>query len=130
MQTTANNTRTMGNKQVINSIVYKCQTIAQKSEMTHRHGAVIVYNNEIVAEGWNHLSDSLVNLMSVHAEVSAINQLKKKMRGEFIPLNQCDLYVVRIGGGSCKDSLRTSKPCDRCSSVIQRNGLRRVFYST
>lgn len=116
----------MGNKHAnLNNFVNMCQCLAQKSEMTHRHGCVIVYANKIVAHGWNQFSESLVDSMSVHAEISAINQVRKKR----IPLDMCDMYVVRIGGGRCSDNLKCSKPCDRCSAVINRHRLRRVYYS-
>lgn len=109
----------------MNHYVDVCQCLAEKSEMTHRHGCVIVYDNKIIAHGWNHVSESLVDSMSIHAEISAINQVRKKR----IPLNLCDMYVVRIGSGRCSEVLKCSKPCERCSKVINRYRLRRVYYS-
>ena len=105
---------------------------AQKSCMTQKHGCVIVYNNkEIIAQGINQHECNMKNVDSIHAEVNAINQLRKIMNTKdktFI--QKCKLYVVRIGSKSMNYPLKQSKPCEHCTKVILRVGIPFVYYST
>ena len=105
---------------------------AQKSCMSHKHGCVIVYNNkEIIAQGMNQQECDMKEVDSIHAEVDAINQLRKMMNGKdktFI--QKCKLYVVRIGSKNMNYPLKESKPCEHCTKVIQRVGIPCVYYST
>lgn len=105
----------------------KAMTVAQNSPcLMHRHGAVIVKDNEIVSEGFNHKKWHLYHKASVHAEIDALTKMKhnKKL------LSQCDMYVVRIGGDCMGRPLKYSKPCQDCMKAISKSGLRRVYYST
>lgn len=105
---------------------------ALKSCMNHKHGCVIVHNNKnIVAQGINQQECNMKNVDSIHAEVDAINQLRKILNGKdktFI--QKCKLYVVRIGAKSMNYPLKESKPCQHCTSVITRIGIPYVYYST
>ena len=66
----------------------KCIDIAQHSNLTHKHGCIVVYNNEIISAGHNYKENKLNNLCSIHAEISALKNFKKKL----IP--KCVLLVV------------------------------------
>jgi len=105
---------------------------ALKSCMSHKHGCVIVYNNkEIIAQGINQQECEMKKVESIHAEVDAINQLRKMMNGKdknFI--QKCKLYVVRIGSKNMNYPLKESKPCEHCTKVITRIGIPSVYYST
>jgi len=106
--------------------------LALKSSMTQKHGCVIVYNDEIIAQGMNRQYDCMKEVDSIHAEVNAINQLRKIMQKSkdknFI--QKCKLYVVRIGTPNMDYPLKNSKPCSHCTKVIERVGIPEVYYST
>lgn len=101
---------------------------AIKSNMSHKHGAVIVLNDEIISVGYNKFVTHLYNWYSVHAEIDAINKLpKKKFKPSF---SKIDMYVVRIGPNSFNNPLKFSKPCFECEKAISRLGISKVYYST
>jgi deoxycytidylate deaminase len=100
--------------------------LAKKSGMTHKHGAIIIKNNEIVAEGINHMSPFFVHNYSIHAEIDALFKLKGKHK-KF--LEECTLLVVRIGPPSSDYAFKLSKPCKTCESAILKSGIKRVYYS-
>tara|TARA_B100000795_G_scaffold269969_2_gene261468 strand:+ start:4148 stop:4711 length:564 start_codon:yes stop_codon:yes gene_type:complete len=98
--------------------------IAEKSPMyPHKHGAIIVYRDKIIASGYNYY----VGYFSVHAEVSAISKIKKK---EKHILSECDIYVVRIGPKSFNNQLKYSRPCPNCQDKIIKNNIKTAYYST
>lgn len=110
------------------SFLRRAMNLAQKSTCEQqRHGCVIVKDDEIIAEGFNHKDIHLSHSFSIHAEVSALLKLGKKNR-KF--MSQCDLYVVRIGRDSMGNPLKYSKPCQDCMKAIQKAGVRKVFYSS
>ena len=78
----------------------------------HKHGAIIVYKDTIISSGYNHY----IKGNSMHAEVSAISKINKKYKGI---LNECDIYVVRIGPNSFNNPLKYSRPCLDC--IIQHH---------
>lgn len=107
--------------------IQKAANLAFKSNCKHqRHGCVIVHNNRIVSEGFNHSSTHLCHIYSIHAEADAISKIKhdKKL------LSKCDLYVVRIGKDSMGNPLKLSKPCQSCADLISECCIRRVYYSS
>jgi len=75
-------------------------------------GAVIVRNNEIIAEGWNQVTSS--NDPTAHAEVVAIRQACAKLGSFNLP--DCDIYA------SCE-------PCPMCLGAIYWTRLRRLYYA-
>jgi len=101
--------------------------LAQKSVMEHKHGAVVVINNEVIAVGFNHKQEFMCHQRSIHAEVDAI--LKVKGRHKSL-LNDAEMYVVRIGTVRMNFPLKYSKPCCECQKVIRKYGIRKVYYST
>jgi deoxycytidylate deaminase len=103
-----------------------CQ-IAKKSGMNHRHGAVVLFNGDIISEGYNRECSEFKEQYSVHAEVDAL--LKIRRLGKHI-LSRCDLVVVRIGPESLDHAMKFSMPCAKCGAFIERMGIRKVYYST
>lgn len=100
---------------------------ANKSTMGHRHGCVVVLDDEIIASGHNHWFTQNCHHYSMHAEVDAITKVKKRTRAT---ISQCELYVVRIAPNSMDKCLKYSKPCEDCTAFIQKNGIKKVYYST
>ena len=97
--------------------------IALKSPMGHKHGAVVVYKNKVIASGHNYyISD-----FSIHAEVAALSCIKGKYK-HILP--DCELYVVRIGPDKYDNPLKYSKPCYNCQHTILKSNIKKAFYST
>jgi deoxycytidylate deaminase len=108
-------------------------TFAEKSNMLHKHGAIITdKKGDKISAGWNkcvYLSgkdshNHYINgkKMTIHAEEMALrNADPRKMKGAV-------LYVVRS-----KDGMLNSMPCERCMSIIdlcmKKHGLKLVYYS-
>lgn len=104
--------------------------VALKSPMTHKHGCVIVCDGEIIAEGYNFYYTHMFHKFSIHAEVDALNKLKRKALSKK-SLHDCELYVVRIAQAlSFQHCLMYSKPCNDCQKAIRKSGVKRVYYST
>lgn len=74
-------------------------------------GAVIVYNNKIIAKAHNirQKKHSVIG----HAEIVAILRAAKKIKDW--RLNDCDLYV-------------TLKPCNMCEQIINESRINNVYY--
>ena len=97
--------------------------IAEKSPMyPHKHGAIIVYKDKIIASGYNYYMGDF----SIHAEVAAISKIKKQKH----ILRDCDIYVVRIGPKSFNNPLKYSRPCPNCQDTIIKNNIKNAYYST
>lgn len=101
--------------------------VATKSNMSHRHGCLIVADNKIVCAGYNRHA-KLNHAFSIHAEIDALQKAKNALQ----EAKHCVMYVVRIspssfGGSHC---LKYSKPCQMCSQYIQKSRISKVFYST
>jgi deoxycytidylate deaminase len=103
-------------------------TLAKKSTMNQRHGAIIVKNGEIIGEGYNQHTTYMSHSFSCHAEVSAILSLKKKTKKY---LEDATMIVVRISNHTMSPQhLKMSKPCEKCTQEIIKHGIRKIFYST
>jgi deoxycytidylate deaminase len=103
---------------------------AQKSTMQHRHGAIIVNKcGDILGQGYNNVHSFYSHQYSMHAEVAAIQNLRKKNRKLWVA-EDLTMIVVRIGGrtGECCYT-KLSKPCHDCQKEIKKMGIKRVFYS-
>ncbi len=74
-------------------------------------GALIVHNNEIIAQGWN--QPIQLHDPSAHAEMMAIRQAAQKL-GNY-RLNQCTLYV-------------TLEPCSMCVGVMIHARIARLVF--
>ena len=98
--------------------------IATKSPVyTHKHGAIIVHKDIVISSGYNFY----IKGNSMHAEIAAISKINKKYKGI---LNECDIYVVRIGPNSLDNPLKYSRPCLDCESTITKYNIKNVYYST
>ena len=102
------------------SFIEQAMLEAAKSSQNHRHGSVIVHRSKIIARGYNKV-DPLNFKCSLHAEVAAINEMKKIRN---CPAN-LKMYVIRLG--SC--GTKNSKPCVNCERSIIESGIRRVYFS-
>lgn len=105
----------------------KAAHLATKSVMSHRHGCVIVYNDNILAEGWNKTQTHYSHSFSLHAEVDAIYKCQRKYKDIF---SDVEMYIVRIGPASMDNCFKYSKPCENCTKVIERFRIGKVYYST
>ena len=101
--------------------------VAHKSLMDHKHGAIIVYNDTVIGCGYNHTHEHMCHRFSIHAEVEAILKVKSKYKHI---LQDAEMYVVRIGNTKYQCPLKYSKPCCDCQQVIQKFGIKKVYYST
>jgi deoxycytidylate deaminase len=102
----------------------KAARIACRSNMTHRHGCIVVINGEIISEGFNHTGRHLCHMFSYHSEVEALRKIKRK-----VDLSAAEMYVVRIGTERMGNPLKYSRPCVGCTEAILRAGVGKVFYS-
>ena len=100
--------------------------IAMQGQMRYRHGAILVKNGEIIAQGYNYDygQDTYHGHYSVHAEVNVLLEARNK---KITDLSDADLYVVRISPNTGNYLL--SKPCDNCARMSIKHGVRRVYYS-
>lgn len=76
-------------------------------------GCVVVYNNEIIASGFNR--KEIDGISTSHAEILAINNACKKL-GTW-RLDDCILYT-------------TMEPCMMCTGAIIQSRIGRVVYGT
>ncbi len=74
-------------------------------------GCVIVYNDKIIARGYNKREKD--NLAISHAEIVAINKASKKLKSW--RLEDCKMYV-------------TLEPCVMCSGAIIQSRIKEVIY--
>lgn len=101
---------------------------ATKSKARNTHGAVVVKGGRVLGTGWNRDRNSpniidperIKHDCSYHAEEVAIREAGQNLKGAVI-------YVARINKQG-KD--RDSKPCVKCSSLIEEAGIKRVIYTS
>ena len=94
----------------------KAAELAKYSTMQQKHGAVVVHKNKIVGCGFNYMVNYLNDNNSIHAEVAAISKVFKNKN----ILEDCDIYVVRIGPARFNNCLKLSKPCEKCTNFIKK----------
>jgi deoxycytidylate deaminase len=104
----------------------KAAELAKYSTMQQKHGAVVVHKNKIVGCGFNYMVNYLNDNNSIHAEVAAISKVFKNKN----ILEDCDIYVVRIGPARFNNCLKLSKPCEKCTNFIKKYNIRCAYYST
>lgn len=122
MQIVEVNAKDMNERQYI--FFKKAAQHAYRSNLTQRHGCVVVLNDEIISVGFNHTHVHLYHKYSLHAEVDALRKIKRN-----VDLSNAELYVVRIGPDSKGSPLRMSKPCLACQNIIIKSKVRKVYYS-
>ena len=101
---------------------------ARKSVARNTHGAVVVKGGRVLGTGWNrdrnHPNlidpDRIKHDCSYHAEEVAIREAGSNLKGAVI-------YVARVNKQG-KD--RDSKPCSKCSILIEEAGIKRVIYTS
>lgn len=100
---------------------------AEKSEEKKRHGAVVVKSGRVVGSGFNKfknhpdlIPEDLIKVhCSRHAEEVAIHEAGANARGAI-------LYVARVNNQGID---RNSKPCEECSKLIEKSGIKKVIYT-
>jgi deoxycytidylate deaminase len=110
------------------NFILSCVEQACRSSMCWKHGCIAVLNGDIVASSFNYDygQEILHGHYSVHAEVGVILECKRRK----IPLEQVDLYVVRIYTRNKQVfQLSNSKPCRNCERMCRKNGVKNVYYS-
>lgn len=101
--------------------------LASKSDLRHRHGAVVVKSGRVLGIGYNKSRNHPNVIMEgrhrldcgYHAEAVAIKDAGDNARGATI-------FVARVNKVG-EDLL--SKPCDICQSLIEDSGIKTVIYT-
>jgi len=112
---------------ISNCLINLALSEAHKSTHKQKIGCVIFKNKRILSKGYNTAQKSVKKLhpkfqgypYSVHAEVAAIINAKKDLKGS-------SMLVIRINN---KNQFRLSKPCSKCMSYIEYVEIKNVFYS-
>lgn len=106
--------------------ILKCVEQACRGCLTHRHGAVIVSDGKVIAEGFN---KDYVNPIKrrdnygIHAEVNAI------LSTMYLPKDSI-LYVVRLKTEDRKViALNNSDPCHNCRRMCTKNKIKKIYAS-
>jgi deoxycytidylate deaminase len=102
----------------------KAIALAKKSTMQQKHGAIVVYNGEILGQGFNHMASFMSHSWSCHAEMGAILSIRKKDKWKIC---ESTLVVVRVGSDN---DVKLSKPCANCTREIEKYGIKKIFFST
>ncbi len=105
-------------------IIQRCIREAGKADLNHRHGAMIVRQGCTVVLGHNYMQSARL-YKSVHAEVNAIEEFKKRYPKSW--LRTSVLIVVRANR---QGQLRNSAPCVSCQKYIQKHEIPITYYST
>ncbi len=101
---------------------------ATKSSARNTHGAVVVKGGRVIGTGYNRnrnhpmivSPEHIKTNCSIHAEESAIRDAGYDVKNAVI-------YVARVNKhGEDRDS----KPCQRCSALIEESGIKRIIYTT
>lgn len=109
---------------------YITQAVQQAEKSWHsnfRHGAVLIQGRSLLSTGYNKPLISNKVFKSIHAEMSAIKNakcMKCTKRQKNINLI---MYVVRINKSG---NLCSSKPCNKCQSIMKTFGVHSCYYST
>lgn len=100
--------------------------LAEASEVTHRHGAVVVKAGKPVSLGvnkWrnremiNH-DDTYNPNLTVHAEIDALSRVADP-RGATV-------YIARVGKHG---DPRFSRPCANCAKALAEAGVKAIVYT-
>lgn len=109
----------MGRQQYIN----QCMEEAEKSNISFRHGAVVIKNNKIISSGHNKYSGKTPHhLRTVHAEMNAIMNCSSK-------LENATVYVIRLSAMN-DNGMGQSCPCLKCTKFMKLHKIHKVVYST
>jgi hypothetical protein len=94
------------------------------------HVSVIMRGDFFITYGVNHESYSDPYAFgyqnnSIHSEYDLIKRFKRKF-----PIqrsSECELWNMRL---TRKFELRNSKPCTRCTKLLSKSYVRKIYYST
>lgn len=101
--------------------------LANSSDHTFKHGAVVVKDGKMVSFGTNKYKANQTNIKtrnmrnSMHAEECAVLQLGTKKFTE-----NATIYVARIASYGRANS----KPCVRCQKILRSWGFCKAIYTT
>ena len=127
------------------SFLEVASAVAHRSDMYHRHGAVVVdRRGRVLGVGFNYRVKNQGNRWSVHAEEAAIQDCRRKG----FSLQHATMYVIRIrtwkreltlqknskgvpppAKSFGETQLRNSRPCRNCQRFIEKNRLNKVFFT-
>lgn len=112
-----------------NAYLSVARYLASKSSARKTHGAVVVKGGRVLGTGFNKVRnhpaivspEHIKTDCSYHAEEVAIREAgESNVKGAII-------YVARVNRhGNDRDS----KPCPKCSALIDRVGIKRVVYTS
>lgn len=106
--------------------------IAETSELSQQHGAVIVKSGRVISVGVNKWRNKAFienehntpspysNMLSYHAEIDALNRAGTNLNGAVI-------YVARI---NTEKEHKFSRPCNNCMEAIYAAGVKKIVYTT
>jgi deoxycytidylate deaminase len=106
--------------------------VAETSELSQQHGAVIVKSGRVISVGVNKWRNkSFVTIthphpsphslaLSYHAEIDALNRAGDGLNGAII-------YIARINTDKAH---RFSRPCKNCMRAIREAGIKKIVYTT
>lgn len=119
-------------------ILYAIES-AKKSNMNNKHGCVIVDNRgNIISVGFNKMlcvSKNKLEIFNKNTRVKISNHAEEVAlkRADPKKLNGAKLYVIRLGPTNDDLTLMNSKPCKRCTSIIEsctkKFGIKAVYYT-
>lgn len=105
----------------------QCIKLALRSDLTHKHGCVIVdrKTRELISQGFNYNSKNHQCVSSMHAEIAAIKNANKRLIR-----HDCDMYVVRLRNSKTQTECKYSKPCPTCMrEILSKTKITHVYYS-
>jgi len=105
--------------------------IAETSELSQKHGAVIVKSGRVISVGvnkWRNRAlleiipdeqDQYYPTLSYHAEIDALSRAGTHVEGSIV-------YVARINNNG---EHKFSRPCDNCLAELKTAGVRKIIYT-
>ena len=118
------------NKEVIINIfmmheaIAKCIKVSKKGDMNQHHGAIIIRQGCHLVTGHNYYESTRSN-KSVHAEVDAIREFKKRYPKSW--LRTSVMIVIRANK---HEDLLNSAPCAACQKYIKKHGIPATYFSS
>src|SRR3989338_5587309 len=102
----------MGNKKPY--YLEKCRKLAERSDLLHKHGALLVKNGSILGYGNNRYGKKKgIYKHSLHAEFSCIS--KSLLIYNLHEISNSTLYVVRVNNSG---EFKLSAPCNKCIETM------------
>jgi len=107
--------------------------MARKSNMSKRHGAVLMSGGKICGTGYNHMWIDKVNLKcfktmriaSIHAEIDCI----QSCRSFYKEANRKKYTMIIVRMRRDDEKLMCSKPCSMCLDILKKFRVKKVYYT-